>query len=101
MISEGAMKKAKIAILIALLALTVLATGAAAMASANYRLDWFAPATGTGGSAESASYAMRFTVGQSAIYPADSTNYRAGLGFWYGWGEIAEFVQVFLPAILR
>ncbi len=95
------MKKVKFAILIVLLVLTVLGTGAAAMASANYQLDWFTPATGTGGAAESASYALNFTVGQSAIYPATSSSYQAGLGFWYGWGEIAEFVKMFMPAILR
>ena len=49
------------------------------MSSANYRLDWFVPLTGSGGAASSANYAANFTVGQTAIGGSTSTNYEGCL----------------------
>ncbi len=95
------MKKQKIAILIVLLLLLILVSGVAAMSSANYRLDWFVPAVGTGGSAESGSYAIGFTVGQSASQPAAGSNYQLGLGFWSGITEVIAGLKVYLPVIVR
>ncbi len=46
------------------------------MSSANYRLDWYTPLTGSGGSARSANYAVEFTIGQSATGRISSTAYR-------------------------
>ncbi len=95
------MKKQKIALLIVLLLLLIFVTGVAAMSSANYRLDWFVPAVGTGGSAESSNYAIGFTVGQSASQPAVSSNYQLGLGFWSGISQIIAGLKVHLPIIIR
>ncbi len=91
------MKRA--AILIMLVILLLLAGGALAMSSANYRLDWFIPVTGGGGGpANSAHYAVNFTVGQSAIGASNSTNYGACLGYWCGAGEQ---YRLYLPLVLR
>jgi len=58
---------------------------ALAMSSTHYRLDWFTPATGGGGGpADSSSYAVNLTVGQSAISTSTSTHYAACLGYWCG-----------------
>jgi hypothetical protein len=75
----------RIALLLAILAGLLVASGALAMSSANFRLDWFVPLSG-GGSPEraSANYAAYVTYGQSAIRSGASANYQAGLGFWHG-----------------
>ncbi len=86
----------KIAIL-SLLVVLLLSTSALAMSSANYRLDWFVPLTGSGGAASSTHYVVNFTVGQSAIRAAQSTNYKGCLGYWCG---IAQY-RVYLPLVLR
>ncbi|MBU0494556.1 MAG: hypothetical protein KKA73_30920 [Chloroflexi bacterium] len=70
----------------------------AGRSSTNYRLDWFTPLTGGGGGpANSSNYAVNFTVGQSAMGASFSTNYGAGLGYWYGIGEY----RIYLPLVLR
>jgi len=72
-------------ILFILLFLLLLVHGAQAMSSANYAVDWLVPLTGSGGgTASSAHYTARFTVGQAAINTSHSANYGIGLGFWYG-----------------
>ncbi len=79
--------------------LLLLAGGALAMSSANYRLDWFVPLTGGGGGpAGSASYAVNLTVGQSAIGVASSANYGDCLGYWCG--AVGQY-RVYLPLVLR
>jgi hypothetical protein len=85
---------------IVLLCALVLASNAlAGMSSANYRLDWYVLLTGGGGGpTDSTNYAANFTVGQTAIGAADSTNYEAGLGYWYG---AAGGYEIYLPLILR
>lgn len=70
-----------------------------AMASTNYRLDWYTPLTGGGGGpAGSAHYAVNLTVGQTAIGAASSTHYQVGLGYWYG---AAAGYKIYLPVVLR
>ncbi len=71
---------------------------AVAMSSTNYRLDWSTALTGGGGTASSTDYAINFTVGQSAIGASASTNYKAGLGYWYG---AAGGYKIFLPLIMK
>ncbi len=86
-------------ILLALTAILLLAGSVLAMSSTNYRLDWLTPMTGGGGApASSASYAVNFTVGQTAIGASSSANYGAGLGYWYG--AVAQF-RIFLPVVLK
>jgi len=87
------------AVLLALAALLLVANGVAAMSSAGYKLEWFTPATsGGGGSMASANYAVRITVGQSAVGGMDSAAYGACLGYWCGMGAIHT---VFLPLVIR
>ena len=78
------MKRTKI--LLALLIIFLLLTGSAlAMSSANYKLDWFVPLTGSGGSEmSSTNYKAYVTIGQTAIGASASTNYGACLGYWCG-----------------
>jgi len=86
------------AILLALVAFLLLASSALAMASANYRLDWYVLLTnGGGGRADSANYHANFTVGQTAIGGATSANYRGCLGFWCA----RFFRETYLPVVLR
>ena len=89
-------------ILIAVLLLCGLALSgvAFAMSSAHYRLDWFTPATGGGGGpTDSSSYAVNFTVGQSAIgTSSSSTHYAACLGYWCG---LAVEHHFYLPLMTR
>jgi hypothetical protein len=82
---------------VALLALLLLAGVSLAMSSTNYRLDWFVPLTGGGGGpANSANYAVNFTVGQTVIGASTSANYGGCLGYWCGEREY----RVYLPLIL-
>jgi len=73
-------------ILLALLIIFLLLTSSAlAMSSTNYKLDWFVPLTGSGGSEmSSTNYKAYVTVGQTAIGASASTNYGACLGYWCG-----------------
>ena len=90
-------------VIVGILLSGLLVSGVAlAMESANYRLDWFTPLTGGGGgAASSASYAVNFTVGQSAT----GTSYDGCLGFWCGDGAaIAPSpgnYDIYLPLVLR
>jgi len=89
----------RVTVLLALTAILLLAGNALAISSTNYRLDWFTPMTGGGGApASSASYAVNFTVGQTAIGDSSSANYGVGLGYWYG--AAAQF-RIFLPVVLK
>lgn len=72
---------------------------AAAMSSANYRLDWFTPlTTGGGGAASSAHYALNLTVGQTASDISAGANYQASLGYW---SSVTSQMRVYLPIVLR
>ena len=87
------------AIFLIVVALLLLAGSALAMSSDNYRLDWFTPLTGGGGGpANSAHYAVNFTVGQTATGLSASTHYQAGLGYWYG---VDVGHRIYLPLVLK
>jgi hypothetical protein len=77
----------------------LLAQIAVAMSGGSYKLDWFTPLTsGGGGAASSTHYAINFTIGQTAFGISASTNYKAGLGYWYG---VGGSYRVYLPLILK
>jgi len=86
------------ALLLTIATLLLLAGRALAMRSDHYRLDWFVPLTGSGGAASSAHYAINFTVGQSVVGMASSTNYGGCLGYWCGG---AAGYRIYLPLVLR
>lgn len=92
-------KRLLVAVVVVLLGGLLLVQIAMAMSSAHYRLDWFTPlTTGGGGTATSAHYAGNITIGQSAYKASASTNYHAGLGYWYG---VGDSYRVFLPLIMK
>jgi len=93
------MKKRILFIVAGLLIGSLVVTGAAlAMDSANYRLDWFTPLTGSGGTARSANYAVNLTVGQTVVGASESASYGVCLGYWCG-GDV-EY-RIYLPLVLR
>ncbi|PWH14320.1 MAG: hypothetical protein DDG59_13115 [Anaerolineae bacterium] len=67
------------------------------MSSTNYRLEWFTPLSGSGGSMSSAHYRVDFTVGQSASVNLIESTQRMCLGYWCGGIDW----RIFLPLILR
>jgi hypothetical protein len=88
------------ATLLVVIVILVLVSGsfALAMSSGSYRLNWYVPLTGSGGGAsESTNYATNLTVGQTAKGQSSSTNYEAGLGYWYG---LVTEHKIYLPLIL-
>jgi len=92
-------KRLLVAIVVILLSGLLLTQIATAMSSANYRLEWFTPlTTAGGGSASSANYAANFSVGQTAVITAASSNYVAALGYWPG--ALGQY-KVYLPVVLR
>lgn len=96
------MRRLRVAFLLWLAAGLLLVIGVQAMSSANYQLNWFTPLTGGGGPANSAEYAADLTIGQSVIGQADSANYQAGLGYWYGVEPTAGMERfVYLPVVIR
>jgi len=84
-------------VLLALLLLLLLPSSGIAMNSANYRLDWFAPMTGTGGASSSPNYSLNLTVGQTVTGPESSPGYAVNLGFWQDWGAL----PLYLPFVVR
>ncbi len=84
--------------LMTLAVLLLLASSVLAMSSTNYRLDWFTPLTGSGGPANSANYAVNFTVGQTVIGASSSANYGVGLGYWYG---VGTGHKIYLPLVMK
>jgi hypothetical protein len=88
----------RLLILLVVLALLLLAGSAVAMTSPLYRLDWFTPlTTGGGGAASSAHYAVRLSLGQTAVQSSASVHYQAGLGYWAG---IVSY-RLYLPILLK
>ncbi len=74
--------------LLILIVFLLLAGGALGMSSANFRLDWFTPMTGSGEQGlSSANYSASFTVGQTAVDTSSSANYEGCLGYWCGVDE--------------
>lgn len=84
-------------VLLALLLLLLLPSSGKAMNSANYRLDWFAPMTGTGGASISLNYSMDLTVGQTVTGSEASPGYAMNLGYWQDW----DALPLFLPFVRR
>lgn len=74
--------------------LLILISSVTAMSSPSYRLDWFAPMTGSGGTSSSAHYTMSMTVGQTASGLAESAHYSANLGFWQDIFTIFTYLPV-------
>ncbi len=88
-----------VAISAALILVLLVSVSVLAMSSASFKLDWFVQPPGNGGGqSSSSSYAANFTIGQTVVGPATSTNYKAGLGYWAGAG--GEYT-VFLPAVKK
>ncbi len=82
-----------------LIVFLLLVGSALAMSSADYRLDWFTPMTGTGGEEiSSANYGANFTVGQTVVGAASSANYGGCLGYWCG---VPAEHRIYLPLVLR
>jgi len=87
------------AVLLAMVGMLWLAAQASAMASTNYRLDWYTPLTTAGGGpADSAHYAVNFSVGQSVIGSTGSSHYTMALGYWPG---TQGQYKVYLPLVLK
>ena len=90
-------------VLLALVGCLLLVGVALAMSSANYRLDWFTPLTGSGGAASSGTYGAHLTVGQVVVGRAASTNYGACLGYWgrgCAGGAIVRYA-IYLPVVTK
>ncbi len=86
-----------VVISIVLVLVLLVSASALAMSSPNYQLDWYVQMSGGGGGKSSSpSYVANFTIGQTAAGPASSTNFAAGLGYWYG---VGEHHALFLPAV--
>ena len=93
------MKIKRLAIMLVVLVLLLLAGGALAMSSPNYSIEWMVPLTGGGGGeASSANYKVNLTIGQSTIGEASSANYGACIGYWCG---VESTYQIFLPLTLK
>ena len=97
------MKRTTILTILVLVTLLLLTGVTLAMESDNYQLDWFTPLTGGGGGAgSSASYAVNFTIGQSAIGTASSASYEGCLGYWCGEAALGSGgYKIYLPLVLR
>lgn len=88
----------KLTPLLTLAAVLLLVVGVMAMESDSYRLDWFTPATGSGGEADSANYASVFTAGQSVTGASSSASYEGCLGYWCA---TAPERRIYLPLVMR
>ncbi len=90
-------KKPSLATLVLLVLLLLLLTSSGrAMNSSQYRLDWFAPMTGTGGASSSPNFSLSLTVGQTVTGAQGSPGYAMNLGFWQNWSS-----SVFLPIVVK
>ena len=88
----------RVAPVLTLTALLPLTGSAIAMDSAGYKLEWFTPATGSGGEASSSNHSVSFTVGQSAIGASSSGSHEGCLGYWCR--DLLEN-RCYLPLVLR
>ncbi len=84
-------------VLLALLLLLLVPSSGTAMYSANFRIDWFAPMTGTGGPSISPNFGMNLTVGQTITGHVVSTGFAVNLGYWQNWDPLS----VFLPVVIK
>ncbi len=89
----------RIAILVALVLVLVLAGTALAVSSTHYRVDWSTWMTGSGGDMHSTHYAAQFTVGQTGIGATSSSHYDACLGYWCESGRLGY--KTTMPLMLR
>lgn len=92
------MKRKWLIAITALAAVLVVAQVAQAMASPNYRLDWFAPLTASGGASASTNYGMKISIGQTVSQPSASGSYKAQMGYWAG---IIDPYAIRLPLIWK
>ena len=90
-------KRTTRALPVALACLLLLVGTAWAMSSAQHAINWSVIAGG-GGAASSAHYAVRATLGQSAVGPAVGSEHSVGAGYWYGVGRDNE---IYLPLVVR
>ncbi len=81
-------------VLLALLVLLLLPSSGRAMNSANFRLDWFAPMTGTGGALSSPNFSMNLTVGQTVTGSEASSGYAMNLGYWQNWNPLPVLLPI-------
>ncbi|MFH1927153.1 MAG: hypothetical protein ABIK79_03115 [Chloroflexota bacterium] len=72
-----------VTIVLMLLCCLALSGGALSARLTDYALPWYTLG-GAGGQAESASYGLSATLGQTAMGVSSSTSYQARAGFWYG-----------------
>ena len=88
---------------LALVVLFLVTSNALAIESDNYRLDWFTPLIGSGGTASSTNYAINVTIGQAAIGTSSSTHYGGCLGYWCEGGSVAapKGYHIYLPTMLK
>jgi len=91
----------RIATLLTVLLCGLLLAGVAlAQGSTHYGLTW--RVSGSGGSSQSAHFALSGTGGQAVAGAAFSDHYRLGGGFWYGFGTPSQpGYQMYLPKIAR
>lgn len=86
-------------IAIVVLAVLMVATQVVhAMASTNFRLDWFAPLTASGGASASTSFKMDISIGQTVSVTSASSSYQAQMGYWAG---IIDPYAIRLPLIWK
>ena len=85
-------------VLIVVVICLMLAAHAQAAASPGYQVNWLTVASGGGGSAASAHYAVDVSVGQTAIGEGLSTHYRGAWGFLAGLDALWRIV---VPLVLR
>jgi uncharacterized membrane protein len=88
----------RIAVLLTLVILLLMASRVLAMSSDHYRMDWYVLLSGSGGALESTHYHVGLTVGQVATGKASSTNFATGLGYWFG--LLREWLA-HLPIVLK
>lgn len=86
--------------LLALLLLLALVGLVVAQNSPNYDLSWHVVATG-GRDAASTNHALRGTLGQLAIGPAQSASAALGAGYWYRSGPGLSFFWLYLPLVVN
>jgi hypothetical protein len=92
------MKRKWLIAIAALAAVLVVAQVAQAMASPNYRLDWFAPLTASGGASASTSYKMDISIGQTVSQNSAGSGYKAQMGYWAG---VIDAYAIHLPLIWK
>jgi hypothetical protein len=95
---EAAMKTRWIVLVLLLLLIGPLAAPARAMQSADCKLEWFTPLTGSGGFMTSPSARLHLTVGQAVIGAQSGAAASECLGFWCSAG--GEYL-IMLPLITR